>query len=297
MPDEPVPPVIGNVLSERNQDHRTRKAIFGELEAELGRPIVALFTSFSFPVILEDGDVDIIAGVLQSLDLRNGLALMISSPGGDGLAAERMINVCRSFSGTGEYWVLVPGKAKSAATMVCFGASKILMGPTSELGPVDPQMAVTQEGNTRWFSAYNAIQAYNELFQQAVQTKGNLEPYLQQLSRFDATEIKELQASLDLSEDISISALASGTMKGQSQVDIKKRIKAFLTPETKKTHGRPIYGTEAQECGLPIDILDPGGRLWSLVYELYIRTNDYVSTQTSKCIESKHHSFAVPARQ
>ena len=60
---------------------------------------------------------------------------MINSPGGSGLAAERMINVLRSYSGIGEYWAIVPAKAKSAATMVCLGASKILMGPASELGP------------------------------------------------------------------------------------------------------------------------------------------------------------------
>lgn len=247
--------------------------------------------------MMEDTDVDILAGVLQMLDLSSGLVLMISSPGGDGLSSERMINVCRSFSKTGEYWALVPGKAKSAATMVCFGASKILMGPTSELGPVDPQMTVTQEGVPKWFSAYNIIQSWNELFQQATETKGNLEPYLQQLARYDAREIKELQAALDLSKDISISALASGMMKGTSELDTKKKIGAFLTPAVKKTHGRPIYHAEAKECGLTIDLLDPGSTLWARVYELYIRTNELVSTHVTKCIESKDHSFVAPARQ
>ena len=77
--------------------------------------------------------------MLRSLDLAAGLAVMINSPGGSGLAAERIINVLRSYSGTGEYWAIDPAKAKSAATMVCLGASKIVMGSVSELGPVDPQ--------------------------------------------------------------------------------------------------------------------------------------------------------------
>jgi len=297
MSNDTSDPVIGSVLSERNQDHRTRKKLFTDLEEQLGRPVVTLFTSFTFPVMLEDTDVDMLAGVLQMLDVSRGLALMISSPGGDGLSSERMINVCRSFSRTGEYWAIVPGKAKSAATMVCFGASKILMGPTSELGPVDPQMTVTQEGMPKWFSAYNIIQSYNDLFQQATQAQGNLEPYLQQLARYDAREIKELQAALDLSEDISISALASGMMKGTNKIDIKKRIRAFLTPEAKKTHGRPIYHVEAKECGLAIDLLDSGSTLWARVYELYIRTNELVSTHVTKCIESKNHSFVATPRQ
>ncbi len=33
---------------------------------------------------------------------------------------------------------------------------------------------------------------------------------------------------------------------------------------------------------------------WQLIYELYIRTNQFVSRDASKCIESKNHSFIAP---
>jgi hypothetical protein len=39
-----------------------------------------------------------------------------------------------------QFEVIVPHMAKSAATLICFGASCIHMGPTAELGPVDPQV-------------------------------------------------------------------------------------------------------------------------------------------------------------
>jgi len=293
MPEEPDDPVIGQVISERAQDHKTRKRLFLELEAELGRPVVTLFTSFNLPVGLEDTDVDMIAGVLQKLDLSKGLAVVISSPGGDGLSSERMINVCRGFSGTGDYWAVVPGKAKSAATMVCFGAAKILMGPASELGPVDPQIPISQDEMIKWFSAFNIIESYKELFEGANKAQGNLEPYLQQLARYDARDIKQLNSAIELSDDISVNALATGMLAGQDPVDIRKGINPFLT-QAKKSHGRPIYAQEAKDCGLIVENMEPGGKLWELVYELYIRTNDYVSTQVSKCIESRDHSFIVP---
>ena len=128
--------------------------------------------------MLQDDDADMLEGVLQSLDLSNGLALVISSPGGDGIAAERIVNMCRSYSGTGEFWAIVPGKAKSAATIVCFGASKITMGPTSELGPVDPQL---NEG-PNVFSVYNLVASYEDRLKRAVEnSSGNMQPYLQQL--------------------------------------------------------------------------------------------------------------------
>ncbi|CAI8014650.1 Uncharacterized protein mlr3804 [Geodia barretti] len=141
------------------------------------------------PVALGDEDVEMVEGLLRTLNLSNGIAIVINSPGGSGLAAERMINLLRSYSGTGEYWAIVPGKAKSAATMVCLGASKILMGPASELGPVDPQQLV----RGKFVSVHHIIDSYHKLFRGAVKAKGNLEPYLQQLSNYDAREIVSLE--------------------------------------------------------------------------------------------------------
>lgn len=296
MAEKELEPVIQQVMTEQNQGHETRKKIFIELEKKLKRPVVSFFTSFSFPVMIEDRDADMLEGVLQKMDLSNGLVLFINSPGGDGLAAERIINVCRSYSKTGDYWAIVPSKAKSAATMICFGASKIIMGATSELGPIDPQLTMSENDEMRWFSAYNVIESYDDLFSKAVKEKGNLEPYLQQLERYDEREIKEFKAALSLSEDIAIRTLASGMLKGRSNEDISKNIKIFLTPERTKTHGRAICGEEASGCDLNIEQKDVTGDFWKLVYELYIRTNNLVSTKAAKCIESKNHSFIAAVK-
>ncbi len=276
-------------MAEMGQSHQTRQEIYGELEEELGRPVVALFTSFVHPVSIADPDADMLEGVLQNLDLSEGFALAINSPGGSGLAAERIINICRGYSGTGEYWAIVPNKAKSAATMVCLGASQILMGPSSELGPVDPQFADSQ--TDQWFSAYNVVRSYEDLFGRAVQETGNLEPYIQQLGRYDEREIQELRQELALSQDIATRTLARGMMAGVSEGDIGERIGAFLTPERTKTHGRPIYRDEASECGLAIRRVEVTERLWQLAFELYLRANAYVSTPVTKCVETKSHAF------
>jgi len=95
--------VIQQVKTEQNQGHETRKGIFVELEKELKRPVISFFTSFKYPVMIEDTDADMLEGVLQKTDLSSGLVLFISSPGGNGLTAERIINVCRSYSKTDDY--------------------------------------------------------------------------------------------------------------------------------------------------------------------------------------------------
>ncbi|MBF0475326.1 MAG: hypothetical protein HQK59_05730 [Deltaproteobacteria bacterium] len=186
---------------------------------------------------------------------------------------------------------VVPGKAKSAATMICFGSSRIIMGTTSELGPIDPQIYVPKDGSFIRCSAHNIIQSYKELFERAVGEKGNLQPYLLQLSRYDEREIKELQAAIELSEDIAIRALKSGMMSEKTKDEIKNNIDIFLTPETTKVHGRPIYRDEGERHGICIEKIDNKEDFWHKIYELYIRTDNLVSTRASKCFESKDFSF------
>ncbi len=284
--------VIQQVLEERFQGHGTRKRLYLELENEVGVPIISFLTSFTYAVTIEDNDADMLEGVLQKCDLSKGFALLLSSPGGSGLAAERITNICRSYSGTGKYTVIIPGKAKSAATMICLGAFKLIMGKTSELGTIDPQRVVEEDGVVKWFSIFNLIRSYEDLFEKAVKEKGNLQPYLQQLANYDEREIAEFKSALSLSEDIAIKALKTGMLSNLSEDEIKEQIKIFLTPEKVKVHGRPIYAQGALDCGLSVDIKDVKERFWSLVYELYVRLNNYVSTNNVvKCVECKDYSF------
>jgi len=286
--------VIQQVAEERFQGHDTRKRLYSELEKEIGIPIISFFTSFTYAVMLEDNDADMLEGVLQKCDLSEGFALLLSSPGGSGLAAERIINICRSYSGKGEYTVIIPGKAKSAATMISLGASKIIMGKTSELGMIDPQIVIKkEEEEPKWFSVYNIVKSYQELFGKAVKEKGNLQPYLQQLANYDERDIAEYRSALSLSEDIAVKSLEAGMLSGLTEEETKKKIEIFLTPEKgKKVHGRPIYAQDALDCGLNVEIRNVKERFWSVVYELYIRLNSHVSTNNvAKCIECKDYSF------
>ena len=284
--------VIQQVGEEQYQGHSTRKRLYLELEKEVGIPIISYFTSFYYPVMLEDSDADILEAILKKCDLSKGFALLLSSPGGSGLAAERITNLCRSYSGMGKYEVIVPGKAKSAATMICLGASKLIMSKTSELGSVDPQITYVEDNQMKRFSLYNIVKSYEDLFLKAVDTKGNLQPYLQQLTNYDSREIAEFRTALSLSEDIAIKALKTGMLLGLSDKEIKRKIKDFLTPEKVKTHGRSIYAQDALNMGLNVEIRDLKEKIWSIIYELYFRLNNFVSTNNvAKCIESKVHSF------
>lgn len=288
-------PTFQKVKEEQKQHHSTRKTLYKQIERLIGLPVVSFCTSFVYPVMIEDGDAEMLEALLRACDLSKGLALIINSHGGSGLAAERMIRVCKSYSGTGDYIAIVPGKAKSAATMICLGASKIIMGKTSELGPVDPQVTITEDKKTSLFSVYNIVKSYENLFDRAVNAEGKIEPYLQQLSNYDEREIAEYKTALDLSDDIAIRALKGCMLKNMPEDDIKKKIGIFLIPEKRtKVHGRPIYADDASNCGLSIDLRPVNDQLWGLLYELYIRLDNFVSIdRNSKVMECCEKSFSA----
>ena len=174
--------------------------------------------------------------------------------------------------------------------MVCLGSSKLFMGPASELGPVDPQQ-VYQEN---YESIHHIIDTYHKLFQGAEGSKGNLEPYIQQLSNYDANLISHLENELDLASDMAVRCLHSGMLSTTDPDTIKQKMKVFLLPEHTKAHGRPIYRDEAASCGLAIDAIDPKSKLWELVYELHIRSGEYVSKSAAKAIETEDAACYMP---
>jgi ATP-dependent protease ClpP protease subunit len=274
-----------------------RKVLYSKIESQLGKDkkLVSFFTTFQWPVQLENRDADMMEEVLHNtVHGEKELVLVINCPGGDALAAERMVNVCRSFSKDGKFSVIVPKMAKSAATMVCLGAENIGMSPTSELGPIDPQIKVA-EGT--YYAAHEIIESYNDLITKANRTKGNLDPYLQQLYRFDATQIRWIRSSQDLSKSIAINVLKSGVMKGKTDKQIAAKIKPFLLPEFTKVHGRPIYADVAQKCGLNVTMYEIDSPLWKDVWELYVRCNymvETLSTRMVKLVESEEEHFHVP---
>lgn len=289
-------PYIAQIQAESHQQQPTRAALYHDLKKVLGMPVITFYTSFGPYVApgIDNSDADTIESVLNTVDLRNGFALMINSPGGDGLAAERIINICRSYKPARKQFItIVPSKAKSAATMVCLGSDRILMRRTSELGPIDPQIMRVEGGSIKRFSLHNLVKSYDELFKRAEETKGKIDPYLLQLSKYDEREIADYRRVIEFSEDIALIALANGMMKGKKKSDIKNKIKMFLTPEETKVHGRPIYSASAKRCGLKVDLLPTNSKLSNLVYQLHSRLNNFTSVHTVKCIESETSSSMV----
>lgn len=288
-------PIYKRILQEAQQQHSLRKHLYDKIEKHLGDNacVVGFFTTFDWPVQLTDKDADMLEELLHNCCFgTKKLVLILNCPGGDALAAERIIRICRSYSKDGKFSVIVPKAAKSAATMVCLGADDIGMSSTSELGPIDPQIQV----GTRYFAAHEIIEAYNDLMRKANRTTGKVDPYLQQLYRYDATQIRWVRSAQQLSESIAVKSLKTGIMSTLRDAQIKRKIKPFLNPSYTKVHGRPIYPDVAKECGLSVTEYALDSPIWQDIWHLYIRCNYLVSAMSAvhvKILETTDESYTV----
>jgi membrane-bound ClpP family serine protease len=72
--------------------------------------------------------------LLYDAEVTKPLHLLLSTPGGDGETAVRIVRAAQARCT--ELVVIVPDQAKSAGTLLALGAHGIMMSTTSDLGPV-----------------------------------------------------------------------------------------------------------------------------------------------------------------
>jgi len=290
--------VFQNLLNESNQAHALRKTLLKTIGEKYNRHAISFFTSFSSTKgTISDPDTEILRDLLVGAgDLDKKILLIIDSPGGYPLAAERFIKICREFSDN-DYWVMVPGKAKSAATMISLGASRLIMTPTSELGPVDIQVPWGDE----LVPAQVIIDAYDELMERGMELPENqrLEPILQQLQQFSAPNINQLRLTKDLSKDIAQKVLREGMFKEASDDELDELLRIFVNPGELKDHGRPIFFSDLKDIDknerLEIDLISPSDELYSVIHEYYMRVIFYMGSNFAKVLESEDSAFSIPA--
>ena len=68
----------------------------------------------------------------------NNISLVLYTRGGSTLAAWNLANLIRMFCD--DFEIIVPQKARSAGTLMCLGANRIVMTKQATLGPIGPTL-------------------------------------------------------------------------------------------------------------------------------------------------------------
>lgn len=163
--------------------------------------------------------------------------------------------------------VVVPDIAKSAATVLALGADEILVGPASDLGPVDPQI---QLGEGRWFAAKDIVAAVDQA-EQAIALNRSLTPlWASLLEQVSAVDVQAAKAELTRTDSLIRQALSyRSTPLGNDETDELVALLILHLQDQPPTHGASLGPTELADLGLPVSVADPNSRAWECIWRLW----------------------------
>jgi ClpP class serine protease len=250
---------------------------------------------------LSSGDIVPLGDALASLGKVDNLDLMLQTTGGSGDAAEKFVEMCRSHC-RGQLRVIVPNMAKSAGTLIALGADAILMGYCSELGPIDPQIAIVVGNRTQMVSAWTFIRSRDQLqqkIQQAMIAGENPAVYLQHLAAIDPVFVTHCEQLMKFAQQLVRKFVFTRYSKSDMAQEWADKVVTFLSNvEEHISHGRLILARELrQHCAPPLQVeeLAEDNDLWQLLWELYVRCEVFlkIGAPKAKLIETAEVSLHI----
>jgi hypothetical protein len=202
--------------------------------------------------------------------------VLIHSTGGDALAAWKLMSLLRErFE---KVAVLVPFMAFSAATLFALGADEIVMHPHASLGPIDPQLHITQpDGSARRF-AYEDVGAFLRFLKDDVQIteQPQVAAVIEKLfSVVDPVNTGAAKRASELSSDIGERLLLTH-MKGDEAEHARK-----IAEDLNKSffaHGDAVSRSRAR--ALHLKIANEDAQMERLVWDAFVGLENYMAFRT-----------------
>jgi hypothetical protein len=221
--------------------------------------------------------------MLKSIGIAGDLDLIVQSPGGDGMAAEMLLDLCRKHC-AGHFRVVVPLYAKSAATLLALGADEIVMGESSELGPIDAQVFIIQDNQVQQVSADHFLRARNEAMKELASGQPERIQAAQiQLALLSPAFLQHCEDLVSFSRDFAGKQLRTHMFRVEHSADPStwdERIGGIVTNLTSSSkhllHGRMITAQDIRHDDdlkhLKVRELDSNDPYWTALNELLLRT-------------------------
>ena len=222
-------------LTKRTQEVR-RRAAMSAIESRRGTRLITLIhrqetmSLLGIPVrrYIDIEDSERVLRAIRLTDENVPIDMVLHTPGGLVLAAEQI--ACALCRHKANVTVFVPHYAMSGGTLVAIAADEIVMDPNAVLGPVDPQLAVSQGSYYPAASVLAAMEVENP-------------------NRDDHTLI---MADLARKAIHQVHDTVYGLLRSNNMEEEKARQLADKLSGGCWTHDYPISVKEAREIGLPI---------------------------------------------
>jgi hypothetical protein len=257
-------------------DEIKRKELLEKLEKMRNSKVIVYFSYTP----LDDRILVPLYRELSHIGKTKKIDLFLYSYGGAVDTPYKVVMLIREFCE--EFSVIVPFSAKSAASMIVLGADEVVMGPISELGPIDP--LVKHPCYKDFWIPVQALRCCFEYIEEMIYNSSN--PEVSEiiinsvLNKLDPWLIGDCEKALKASKQYAESLLSKYMLK-----DDKEKIKSVTHNLTNGyfSHGYPIGRQEAKEMGL--SITEATGELWDTIWELYLVYQSLFSAENS-CIFS-----------
>lgn len=254
LPDQS--PLYHAEQADRYERQRLITAYQGEFRCRL---VVVVDAIFSYGITLFEE-------LIYDADPGQDLHFLLYTPGGDGETAVRLVRSaqarCRKLT------VVVPDLAKSAGTLLALGAHHILMGPTSDLGPVDPQFQLPDGSLASAKAIIAAVEEASEKVQQAPDT---YPIHASLLSDVTALMLQQARAALARSDDLLEEALRSNPDRTDEDVAALRRALKQPLIGKPQSHDAIFGAQEAVAAGLPVLQADPRSKQWEIIWRLWAK--------------------------
>lgn len=238
--------------------------------------------------VLFPDSITLFEETLYDADPSEDMHVMLSTPGGDGETAIRLIRQAQSRCK--DLTVIVPDQAKSAGTLFVLGANRIYMGPTSDLGPVDPQFLLA-DGS---LVAGKAIIAAVEDAERRIQANPETYPlHASLLTDITALMVQKARDALSRAGDQLKEALACVQERDESDVDELANLLQDPLIGKPQSHGTTISARDATKLGLPVEEAKSGDQQWREIWRLWAK---YRALNAARVYEGETASIVMVDR-
>lgn len=219
---------------------------------------------------------------LKEIGFVEQIDFFLVSTGGDIDGAFKIVSLLRQYCN--KLTIIIPFVAKSAATLLSLGADELIMGPPSELGPIDPQVS---HPSSKIYGPAQAIRdCIDFVFNKVKQSEDPglmLNIMYPVIDKLDPFLLGNFERAVKVSKQYAKKLLSENMLAEQSEEEINKIVDVFA--EGYYSHGFVIDKEEAKK--LCLNVLEPDEELWDVIWKLYIQYMDELSIyneEEKKCI-------------
>jgi hypothetical protein len=220
------------------KDRYLRQLLIRDIQALTGRQLLVYFGNRYEGAEIDQRDIALMTELCVDAGGKP-VDLFLETAGGQTDATEGLVSLIQTMAP--DLRVVVPSAAKSNGTVLCLAAQEIVMGVTSELGPIEP--------------FFNGIPC-SILAEDAIKNSNFA------LHKYGEYALKQTRA-------LAKALLTAGMMKGKAPEEIDKVVHALSSRDTFFSHGSVINHAEATTLGLKIRYLPPEDPIWKKLWLLY----------------------------